>query len=98
MKPGLDRFERFLRKGWDGEPPVCYLASVDGKAVGQAFVFYSERDNTHLGWTWLAILPEERRKGHGSQLFEFLVDGCLSTKTTGYGDYEPQHTVWRAGA
>jgi Pyridoxamine 5'-phosphate oxidase len=32
------------------------------------------------------------------QLFEFLVDGCLATKTTGYGDYEPQHTVWRADA
>ena len=48
----FDRFEGFLRKGWDGEPPVCYLASVDGKAVGQAFVFYSERDNTHLGWAW----------------------------------------------
>jgi hypothetical protein len=31
------------------------------------------------------------------QLFEFLVDGCLSTKTTGYGDYEPQHTIWRVG-
>ncbi|MGH8976830.1 MAG: pyridoxamine 5'-phosphate oxidase family protein [Acidimicrobiia bacterium] len=31
------------------------------------------------------------------QLFEFLVDGCLSTKTTGYGDYAPQHTVWKLG-
>jgi hypothetical protein len=31
------------------------------------------------------------------QLFEFLIDGCLWTKTTGFGDYDPQHTVWRSG-
>jgi hypothetical protein len=29
------------------------------------------------------------------QLFEFLIDGCLYTKTTRHGDYEPQHTIWR---
>ncbi len=29
-------------------------------------------------------------------LFEFLIDGCLLTKTTGHGDYNPQHTVWKA--
>jgi hypothetical protein len=31
-------------------------------------------------------------------LFEFLIESCLLTKTTGHGDHEPQHTVWRAGA
>jgi hypothetical protein len=30
------------------------------------------------------------------QLFEVLIERCLATKTTGYGDYEPQHTVWHA--
>jgi hypothetical protein len=30
------------------------------------------------------------------QVFEFLIDTCLATKTTGYGDYNPQHTVWKA--
>jgi hypothetical protein len=30
------------------------------------------------------------------QLFEFLVGGCLTTKTTRHGDYEPQHRVWSA--
>jgi len=29
-------------------------------------------------------------------LFEVLIDRCLATKTTGWGDYEPQHTVWLA--
>ena len=30
------------------------------------------------------------------QLFEFLIESCLLTRTTGHGDYHPQHTVWRA--
>ncbi|MEO5709113.1 MAG: GNAT family N-acetyltransferase [Nocardioidaceae bacterium] len=93
------RFEEFLRRGWDGEPPVDYLASVDGKPVGMAFVFYSERDNTHLGWTWLSILPEQRRQGYGSTLFEHVTaevraagrtslgtDGWESDRTLGFAD------------
>jgi GNAT superfamily N-acetyltransferase len=85
----IDRFEGFLRKGWDGEPPVCYLATVDGKAVGQAFVFYSERDNTHLGWVWMGVLPEHRRLGYGSALFAHVQDevraaGRTSIATDGW--------------
>jgi hypothetical protein len=30
------------------------------------------------------------------QLFELLVNTCLVTKTTGHGDWNPQHTVWKA--
>ncbi len=30
------------------------------------------------------------------RLFEFLIDACLLTRTTGHGDYNPQHTVWQA--
>lgn len=29
-------------------------------------------------------------------LFEFRVDRCLLTRTTGHGDPTPQHLVWRA--
>jgi hypothetical protein len=28
-------------------------------------------------------------------LFEFLLEGCLLTRTTGHGDPEPAHQVWR---
>lgn len=30
-------------------------------------------------------------------LFEFDIERCLLTRTTGHGDPSPQHTVWRAG-
>ena len=29
------------------------------------------------------------------ELFEFLVDSCLLTRTTGHGDPHPAHQVWR---
>jgi len=32
------------------------------------------------------------------QLFEFLIEGCLLTRTTGHGDPAPVHTVWKADA
>jgi hypothetical protein len=31
-------------------------------------------------------------------LFEFLIEGCLLTRTTGHGDPAPVHTVWKASA
>ena len=31
------------------------------------------------------------------ELFELFVDRCLLTRTTGHGDWEPQHTVFHAG-
>jgi hypothetical protein len=29
-------------------------------------------------------------------LFEFIVDSCLLTRTTGHGDPSPAHVVWRS--
>ena len=75
----------FLERGWDGEPPDCYLATVDGTPVGDAFVFYSERDNTHLAWLWLAILPEHRRRGYGTVLFEHVVAEVRALGRTSVG-------------
>jgi hypothetical protein len=31
-------------------------------------------------------------------LFEFLVETCLLTRTTGHGDPNPKHTIWKAAA
>ncbi len=34
--------------------------------------------------------------GEKQQLFEFQVQAAMLTRTTGHGDPEPQHTIWRA--
>jgi hypothetical protein len=31
-------------------------------------------------------------------LFRFEIERCLLTRTTGHGDPQPQHTIWRADA
>ena len=30
------------------------------------------------------------------ELFEFVIDRCLHTATTGHGDWNPKHVVWRS--
>jgi hypothetical protein len=35
--------------------------------------------------------------GEEQHLFEFGVDAAMLTRTTGHGDPDPQHTIWRAG-
>ena len=42
-------------------------------------------------------IPEPPPGFADEQLFELLIDACLATKTTGYGDWNPQHTVWKSG-
>jgi hypothetical protein len=34
--------------------------------------------------------------GEEQQLFEFQVQAAMLTRTSGHGDPEPQHTIWRA--
>lgn len=51
-----------------------------------AKVFWSERGK-----------DEPPPQASGQRLFEFLVEGCLLTRTTGHGDWNPQHTIWHAG-
>jgi hypothetical protein len=31
-----------------------------------------------------------------SRLFEFFIETCMVTRTTGHGDWNPQHTIWKA--
>jgi GNAT superfamily N-acetyltransferase len=82
--PWLERrFEVFLRRGWDDEPPLPYVGRVDGTPVAVGMLFTSERDNTHLAWSWLGVHPDHRRKGYGSALFERqMEDARASGRTT----------------
>jgi hypothetical protein len=34
--------------------------------------------------------------GEEQHLFEFHLQAAMLTRTTGHGDPEPQHTIWRA--
>ena len=92
-----DPYKVFLERGWDGEPPVTFLAWVDGVPVAKAFMFLSERDNTHLAWVWVAVHPDERRQGFGSALLRYVeerareagrttigTDGWESGRTSGF--------------
>jgi hypothetical protein len=40
------------------------------------------------------VLPPPRQEQH---LFELHVQAVLATQTTGHGDPDPHHTIWRAG-
>jgi len=39
------------------------------------------------------MIPDARA---GSDLFEFYLERCLWTATSGHGDWNPHHTIWRS--
>lgn len=80
-----DAYRAALRHGWDGEPATPYLMSVDGAPIGYGSVSTSERDNRHVAWLGLEVLPEHRRRGHGSRLFERLVAEAKARGRTSVG-------------
>lgn len=47
-------------------------------------VFWKERDK-----------DEPPAQAGSTKLFELLIDRCLLTRTTGHGDWNPQHTIWK---
>jgi len=76
-----------LRHGWDGEPETPYLALVDGEVVGTGSVSLTERDNRHLAWLSVRVVPGCRRRGHGRRLFELLVEEARATGRTSVAVY-----------
>jgi GNAT superfamily N-acetyltransferase len=78
-----------LRHGWDGEPAVAVLATVDGADVAAGRYETSTYDNLHLAWLEVEVAPAFRRRGHGSALLEHLVgrardEGRTSVGLAGY--------------
>jgi GNAT superfamily N-acetyltransferase len=78
-------FDIVLRRGWDGEPPTAYLATVGSTVVGAGFLHTSERDNLHLAWATAVIRPGHRRQGHGTALFEHLMHEAKAAGRTSIG-------------
>ena len=56
-----------------------------GLATAAASTFWKERK-----------LDEPPPEAHTTMLFELLIDRVMLTRTTGYGDWNPQHTIWSA--
>ena len=97
-RPDLpSHYEAELRHGWDGEPATPYLLEIDGAPVGVGSVDLPERDNRHLAWLSVTVLPEHRRHGLGTALMRHLlheaesagrtsvgIDGCDSEAATGF--------------
>lgn len=74
-----------LTWGWDGEPDTVFLARVGGEPVGVGSVSTTEYDNLHLAWLGVRVVPERRRRGHGSEILESILAEARSRGRTTFG-------------
>ncbi len=80
-----ETFDAVLRYGWDGEPSTPYLMTVDGEAIGYASLHMPQRENKHLAWVGLSVMPEHRRRGYGTMLLEHMVQEAKANNRTSIG-------------
>lgn len=74
-----------LRHGWDGEPAVAHLVTVDGVDVAAAEYETTSWDNQHLAWLGADVHPAHRRRGYGEAVLAFLVDRARTEGRTSVG-------------
>jgi GNAT superfamily N-acetyltransferase len=74
-----------FRHGWDGEVETPYVGLVEGETVGVGTVATTEYDNLHLAWLGVQVHPEQRRRGHGTELLEALVAETRARGRTSIG-------------
>ncbi len=79
------KVEGDLHYGWDGEPSVGFLVTVDGVDVATASYETTAYDNLHVAWLGLEVHPDHRRRGHGSAVLEFLLDRARADGKTSVG-------------
>jgi hypothetical protein len=67
--------------------------------TGRAVLVDDEASRQRL---WAAYAGDENRKGDINEIgfarqtiFELMLESALLTRTSGHGDPDPQHTVWR---
>ena len=78
-------WEGILRHGWDGEPPIGFLATVDGVDVALGEYETTSYDNRHLAWIGVDVHPVHRRHGHGTVLLNHLHERARSEGKTSVG-------------
>ena len=66
--------------------------------TGRARPVADDVTRDELGAQFLAerTISEPPPDFHEQELFEFHIDRCMLTRTTGHGDPNPRHTVWRS--
>jgi GNAT superfamily N-acetyltransferase len=80
-----EHFEAQLRHGWDGEPDVPYLGTVDGRAVAVGSLNLPQRDNLHYAWVFVDVHPDHRRRGYGTAVLEHLLEQAREAGRTKAG-------------
>lgn len=82
--------EGSFRYGWDLDPALPYLMTVDGDDVAVGEYDVSRRDNFHLAWLTVEVHPDHRCRGHGSALLEALVARARAEgrRSVGIGAWE----------
>ncbi len=74
-----------FRHGWDGEVETPFVALVDGRPVAVSRFATSEYDNLHLAWVGVQVDPAHRRRGHGTEVLEALVEEVSAAGRTSIG-------------
>ena len=90
----LEHYDAQLRYGWDGEPDVPHLGTVDGRAVAVGALNLPERDNLHYAWLSVDVHPDHRRRGYGTAMLEHLLDRARKAgrTTAGIDGWESEAT------
>lgn len=89
--PVLELQRRWLRYGWDLRPDEWYLyAPAPGaEPVGLLSIDLPTRDNLHLVWAEISVLPDHRRQGHGRAIADEVLRRTREAGRT---------TIWLGGA
>jgi GNAT superfamily N-acetyltransferase len=72
LQPTPRSYAASLKYGWDGDPGQAYLArDDDGVTVGLLSLHAPTYDNTNLAWVEVAVHPDHRGRGIGSELLGY---------------------------
>lgn len=67
----------------DGTPTAMMVAELDGRVVGYAHAVGHGVASGHRGIGWVNVLPEARRRGVGTALWQAVLDVCTRDRVKG---------------
>src|SRR5207245_2210449 len=87
---------------WDGRYALHCFPPADNEdafyVTGRARRVDDDNEETSVRKTFWKERGQDEPppQAEGQVVFEFLIETCLLTRTTGHGDWNPQHTIWKA--